>query len=136
MRVLMVRCFVLLAALSLVCAASCGDDEDAGKLKVHNYKNPFTYEDGTTIVVEYGAAGGETGTLEFYLYIYDMNGLPVVVQRMTRDSVTAAPFEIAWNAANERGQKLAPGVYLLKVTTVNFRGGLASYTATHKMMVQ
>jgi hypothetical protein len=134
-----IGCLLLLFALSLVCVSSCGDDENAA-FSVYNYPNPFTYKSGTTIVLDY--QGNNTGTLKYYLYIYDLNGFPIVAQEMLTEVTGPGEIKIPWNAANERGKKLAPGIYTLKVTTVNFANpsgvitAVEAYTATHKMMVQ
>ena len=136
MRVMKASCFILLAAFSLIFVSSCGDDENAAVFNVYNYPNPFTYANGTTIVLKYngGAAAGEK--LIFHLYIYDLNGFPVVAQAITMDIGTTGEITIPWNAANEKGKKLAPGLYHLKVVTVRAGDNLESLTATHTMMVQ
>jgi len=127
---------ILLAVLSLAFVSSCGDDEDAAVLSVSNYPNPCSYATGTKLVVKYDSPALVTGDLEFYIYIYDLNGFPVVVQHKTEAFTPGTPIEVPWAITNDRGNKLAPGVYLFKVVTVGVDNTLSAHSASSKIMVQ
>jgi len=130
------RPVLVLAAALLLCAfAACSDDEASAGLSVFNYPNPCTTASGTKIVVKYTAT--VAGNLDFNIYIYDQNGDPVLVQRRTNAVVVGAnTLEHDWDLTNDKGNKLAPGVYSLKVITVGVAGSVESHKAWNRIMIK
>ncbi|MDR2733307.1 MAG: T9SS type A sorting domain-containing protein [Spirochaetota bacterium] len=127
MRALRIFGFIL-----AICAASCGSEESS-VLSVYNYPNPCTPAQGTTLVLKYSVP--IAGDLGLYMYIYDLAGAPVVVRYITK-TVVANGIEIPWDVTNDRGEALAPGVYIFKVITEGVPGSLAAQNASHRLMVQ
>ncbi len=123
---------VCLVALALV-SCSVHDDEDV--ISTFSYPNPCTTASGAKIVVKYQS--GAAGTLSLLVYVMDRAGSAVVVQRRSAAvSSGANTIEIPWDVTNDRGEYLAPGPYVLKVTTEGLSNSLESHTAWNRILVK
>jgi photosystem II stability/assembly factor-like uncharacterized protein len=82
------------------------DDALPARIALHqNYPNPFNA--GTTISYELPAAA------DVELAVYDISGRRVaLIERRRRG---AGAFDHAWNGADDRGERLASGVYFLRL---------------------
>jgi hypothetical protein len=125
---------LLLLALCCACFTSCGSDESA-ILSVYNYPNPCTPAQGTTLALRYDSpAAGDMGV---YIYVYDLAGAPVMIRYLTVViSAGDHTYPIPWDVTNDRGNALAPGVYIFKATTEGLPNSIAAQSASHKLMVQ
>jgi len=146
MRVLRICGYVVLLVTAL-CAVSCGSEESS-VLSVYNYPNPCTPVGrknagsasplplaGTTLVLQYNQQ--DNGSCGVYIYVHDLSGAPVTVWY---EDIPVTPgdnsYTIPWDVTNDRGEALAPGVYILKMVTTGVPGSIAAQSASHKMMVQ
>ena len=113
---------------------SCAVDEDE-VITTFTYPNPCTQESGAKIVVKYQSASA--GALSLLVYVMDRAGDAVVVQRKTANVAAGAnTIEIPWDVTNDRGAYLAPGPYILKVTTEGLTNSLESHTAWNRILVK
>lgn len=134
--------WVMFFAGGLLCAPlfSQADSID----KVFNYPNPYQRSAGTTtITFFYTNNSGADFTLTCYLYIYDIAGHRVKVQKLTAPITTTNPnrIEVPWNGHNDKGRLVAPGIYFVRIITERGVDGsgntsLQSISAYGKMLLK
>lgn len=124
----------IIGLLSLV-LLSCSADDDGDVITTFSYPNPCSADSGARIVVKYQSAAA--GALSLYVYVMDRSGAPVMVQRRSLAVVSGLnTLEIPWDVTNDRGKYLAPGPYILKVTTEGLTNSLGSHTAWNRILVK
>jgi hypothetical protein len=98
------------------CESSTGTDEAAipRVFALHqNAPNPFNPE--TTIRYDVPAPGGKVN-----LTVYDVSGR--IVRTLVDAAQTAGQHSVRWNGRNERGARVASGVYFCRMTAPGFEG--------------
>ncbi|HEY9113708.1 MAG TPA: type IX secretion system sortase PorU [Bacteroidales bacterium] len=92
-----------------------------------NYPNPFSNE--TSFVFDHNQAGQ---TMQVNIRIYSLDGKLVrnLNAQISSESYQSEP--ITWNATNEGGSKISPGMYMYKVVVQNESG--ASSVESSKMI--
>ena len=105
-------------------------------VKVFNYPNPFQPSAGgtTQICFRYVSVAGST-SLEYYVFIYNLVGHRVYVQKRTATlsgATTEQPVEFTWNGRTDKGGMVPPGIYYIRIVT---QGG-QSLSKYGKMMIK
>jgi hypothetical protein len=114
---------------------SCAVHDDEDVISTFSYPNPCTAATGANITIKYQSSA--TGQLSLLVYVKDRGGNAVVVQRRSVAVAAGAnTIEIPWNVTNDRGEYLAPGPYILKVTTEGLSNSLESHTAWNRILVK
>jgi len=72
---------------------------------ISNYPNPFS--NSTTLRLDLAKGG------ELHLSVYDLKGRKVRELLQTRKS--AGTFELTWDATDDKGKKLASGIYFVRM---------------------
>lgn len=127
-----------IAVLLLLAAAAFPAVAAADSItKVFNYPNPFKpSQHGTTqICFFYDNQTGSTFTLEYYVFIYNLLGHRLYVQKRSHALSTGTgsnTVEFTWNGRTDSGGLVPPGIYYIRIVT---QGGqtLSKYG---KMMVK
>lgn len=126
-----------LIALTAFAAAAPASADTLDKLIV--FPNPVAA--GATCTVRMTYTSEAAKTLSYYLYVFDVAGSKVRIQKLTSAaalSVGANTVDTTWNGANDRGQRVAPGLYFVRVVTEGYTDGSSaqSLSATFKLLVK
>jgi len=87
---------------------------------VQNYPNPFN----PTTTIRFAIPSELEGAANVTLKIYDLSGREV--KTLINEAMTPGEYSVDWDATNNRGDKVAGGVYLYRLVA-------GDYTATKKM---
>jgi flagellar hook assembly protein FlgD len=81
--------------------------------ETYNYPNPFTKEDGyTTFVLPIGEDAGPGASVTIKIYDFSGRFVATVYDGVLADYGTP----ITWAGTNDKGEEVAPGVYMANVT--------------------
>ncbi len=108
--------------------------------KVYNYPNPYQPSSGTDVTIRfvYNRQSAIT-SVNYYLYIYDIIGNKVLVTKRVGAVPLAANdnnVDITWNGNNDKGSRVAPGVYFIKVVTEGSDGNGQVISKFGKMVIK
>lgn len=133
------------AAVLLIAAAVFGtgcesSDPNGDRItQLISFPNPVAVQkdESATIRFAYQNNSGAAFDLTYYIFIYNSTGQPVKLQTRT---VTVNSGDntvnVSWNGHDDDGNRVAPGVYLLKVVTEGGAASIASLSKTFQMVVQ
>jgi len=107
--------------------------------KVYNFPNPYQPSAGTdvTIRIKYTQVSSIT-SLNYYLYIYDIIGNKVLLAKRVATGLSAGShdIDITWNGNNDKGKRVAPGIYFIKVVTEGSDGNTQVISKFGKMVIK
>lgn len=132
---------LIICCLFLVAAAGCEVSDPNGDriTQLLSFPNPVAVQDGesATLRFVYQNNSGSAFDLTYYIYIYNSLDQPVVLQTRTVNVNTGNnTVDLSWNGHDDDGNRVAPGVYLLKLVTEGGSSSIASLTETFQIAVQ
>jgi len=108
--------------------------------RVFNYPNPYDPDKGTTsICFFYNNQSGSAFTLTYYVCLYNLVGQRVYA-RSGSEALTVATgtstVAFSWNGRTNKGGKVPPGVYYIRVITAGGGTNGQSLSRYGKMLVK
>lgn len=105
--------------------------------KVYNFPNPYQPSLGTDVTIRfvYNNPSG-IASVNYYLYIYDIIGNKVLLTKRTATIPGDNNVDITWNGNNDKGNRVAPGIYFIKVVTEGSTGNAQVISKFGKMVIK
>lgn len=106
--------------------------------KVYNFPNPYQPSSGADVTIRFVyESAATTGNLNYYLCIYDIIGNKVLLsKKVATIALGSNTNNITWNGNNDKGTRVAPGVYFIKVITEGGNGNAQVVSKFGKMVIK